>query len=77
MGVRFPSEHPVIAWLAEFVGDACAKYLQGVDGRTACERLFGKPVREESLEFGEVVLFRPTARADANVLLESRWARGV
>ena len=77
LGVRFPSEHPVLAWLAEFVGDTCTKYLQGADGRTAYERLFGKPGREEGLEFGEVVLFRPKARADANVLLEARWARGV
>ena len=29
------------------------------------------------MEFGEKVLFRPKARADANVLLESRWAQGV
>ena len=37
VGARFPSNHPVIAWLAEFVGDTCTKYLQGVDGRTAYE----------------------------------------
>jgi hypothetical protein len=77
VGARFPGGHPVIAWLAEFVGDSCTKYLQGTDGKTAYERLFGKPVREESLEFGEIVLFRPKKLADANVLLESRWARGV
>ena len=77
VGVRFPSDHPVLAWLAEFVGDSCTKYLQGSDGRTAYERLFGKPCREEALEFGEVVLFRPKTRADANVLLEARWAQGV
>ena len=77
VGARFPSDHPMIAWLAEFVGDTCTKYLQGADGRTSYERLFGKPVREESLEFGETVLFRPKARADANVLLEGRWAQGV
>ena len=66
IGARFPGEHPVIAWLAEFVGDSCTKYLQGTDGKTAYERLFGKPVREESLEFGEIVLFRPKKLADAN-----------
>ena len=77
VGRRFPCEHPVIAWLAEIVGDACTKYLQGADGRTAYERLFGKPVREEALEFGEVVLYRPKKRDDANVLLEDRWAKGV
>jgi hypothetical protein len=77
VGARFPSDHPVLAWLAEFVRDSCTKYLQGADGRTAYEGLFGKPCREEALEFGEVVLFRPKARADANVLLEALWARGV
>jgi hypothetical protein len=77
IGGRFPGGHPMIAWLAEFVGDSCTKYLQGTDGKTAYERLFGKPVREESLEFGEIVLFRPKKLADANVLLEHRWARGV
>ena len=63
LGVRFPSDHPVLAWMAEFVRDSCTKYLQGADGRTAYERLFGKPCREEALEFGEVVLFRPKKRA--------------
>ena len=77
VGARFPGGHPVIAWMAEFVGDSCAKYLQGADGKTAYERLFGKPVREESLECGEVALFRPKKLADANVLLEHRWSRGV
>ena len=46
---RFPSEHPVVACLAEFVADTVTKYLQGIDGRAAYERLFGKPVREEAL----------------------------
>ena len=65
-----------MAWLAEFVADTRSKYLQGAGGRTAYERLVGKPVREEGLEFGERVLFRPKARADANVLLEGRWLTG-
>ena len=48
----------------------------GTDVRAAYARLFGKPVREEGLEFGEKVLFRPRARADDNVLLEGRWLTG-
>jgi hypothetical protein len=59
VGARFPGGHPVVAWLAEFVGESCTKYFQGTDGKTAYERLFGKPVREESLEFGEIVPFPP------------------
>jgi len=77
VAVRFPSAHPVVAWLVEHVSDVGCKYLVGADGRTPYERLFGKKVREEALEFGEVILYRPRTRQDANVLLEPRWCTGV
>ncbi len=73
VAVRFPSAHLVVAWLVEHISDVGCKYLVGADGRTPFERLFGKNVREEALEFGEVVLYRPRAGLDANVLLEPRW----
>ena len=49
-------------------------YLQGADGKTAYERLFGKKIREEHLEFGEVVLWRKPRGQDYNVI---RWESGV
>ena len=55
--VSLPSQHPVFSWLVEHVADVMTKYLVGVDGHTAYERLYGKAVREEGLEFGEQVLF--------------------
>ncbi len=51
-----PTKHPVMIWLVENVADVVTKYLQGADGRTAYERLFGKKAHEEGLEFGERVL---------------------
>ena len=77
VAVRFPSAHPVVAWLVEHISDVGCKYLVGADGRTPYERLFGKSVREEALEFGEVVHYRRRARQDANVLLEPRWCSAV
>ena len=50
---RVPSKHPLMAWLVEHVADVSKKYLRGIDGRTAYERLFGKQVHEEGVEFGE------------------------
>lgn len=76
-GVHIPSAHPVLTWLAEHVADVLTKYLQGSDGRTAFERLFSKPVREEGLEFGEQVFFRKRKTNDMNVVLDARWAPGV
>jgi hypothetical protein len=61
MGGRFPSTHPVISWLIEHVANIASKYLQGSDGRTGYERLFGKRIHEEALEFGECVCFGESA----------------
>jgi hypothetical protein len=61
----------------EHVSDIATKYLQGVDGRTAYERLFGKRVHEEALEFGERIFWRKKRTHDMNVVLDSRWAEGL
>ena len=77
LGVRLPAEHPIIAWIAEAVGDLVTKHFRGQDGRTGYERLFGKPPREEGLELGEVVLWRKPKHSGMNVLLEARWEEGI
>jgi hypothetical protein len=77
IGARFPSNHPVLAWLVEHVGDVISKYMMGVDGKTGYERLFGRPVREEALEFGEVLHWRHRPAKDMNVVLDPRWSSGV
>ena len=77
LGHRVPSKHPLMAWLVEHVADVSTKYLRGIDGRTAYEKLFGKQVHEEGLEFGEKVLWRQRANKDMNVLLEARWTEGL
>jgi hypothetical protein len=76
-GVLIPTDHPVIAWLVEHVADIMSKYLLGADGHSAYERLFGKPVREEGLEFGERVLYHKRHAQDRNVVLDGRWAPGL
>ena len=65
--------HSILWWLVEFVGDLASKYLVGVDGKTVYERLFGKKVREEQLEFGELVLWRKPRLQDYGVVAEARW----
>ena len=72
-----PSKHPLLAWLVEHVADVATKYLRGAVGRTAYERLFGKQVHEEGLEFGKQVLWRKRTSKDMNVLLGARWEDGL
>jgi hypothetical protein len=77
IGAKFPSTHPVLTWLVEHVADIVSKYMVGVDGKTAYERLYGRPVREEGLEFGEIVHWRHRPSKDMNVVLDARWSSGV
>ena len=67
----------MIAWLMEHVADIVTKYLRGRDVRAAYERLFGKHVHEESLEFGEQVFYRKRKENDTHVILEARWLEGL
>ena len=50
-----PSSHPVVAWLVEHAASTLNKYLISHDGKTGYERIYGKPCREEALEFGEQI----------------------
>ena len=51
LGVTSPIGHVALPWVVEAV-------FRGQDNRTAFERLYGKPAREEALELGEIVLWR-------------------
>ena len=74
---RIPCGHPVFSWLAEYTGDVLSKHLVGKDGKTPYERLFGKPIHEEALEFAELLWWRPPRTAGYNVLMEPRWRSGI
>ena len=71
-----PTAHPLMKWLVEHVADVVTKYLQGADGKSAYNRLFGKHVHEEGFEFGENVLYRLRPSKDQNVVLDPRWEPG-
>ena len=43
-----------------------SRFQIGVDGRTACERLKGKPFRKALVPIGECVHYQPLGRAKAN-----------
>ena len=72
---RVPQDRAVMTWLVQHSGDTITKHQAGVDGKTAYERIMGKPGHEETLEFGEIVNFK----LDTDDLgdLDARWASGV
>jgi len=71
---NIPTHHPVMAWLVEHAGEMLSKYMVGKDGKTGYERLFGKTVKEEIIEFGEQVWYR--RRKGESKDLQSRWLPG-
>ena len=77
LGGVIPSDHPAMTWLCEHVSDVATKYLRGNDGRTGYERLFGKQVHEECLEYGEQVMWRRPRKKDYNVVIDPRWSTGI
>ena len=67
---NIPSQLPVMTWLVECVADIVTKYMQGTDDCTGYERLIGKQVYEEGLEFGDRTLWRKHRSNDTNVVLD-------
>ena len=70
-----PTAHPIMAWLVEHAAENITKLMVGKDGKTGYERLFGKPCREEGIEFGESLWFR--RRKNESKDLEGRWLEGI
>eukprot|EP00969_Alexandrium_andersonii_P135581 5997903-Alexandrium_andersonii.AAC.1 len=69
---EIPVDRPVMPWLTEHTGELLAKHSVGHDGRTAFERLFGHPSRDDGYEFGEQAFFRARP-SDMDRSLSARW----
>ena len=65
--------HPSMAWLVQHAGETISKFQIGKDNMTAYERLMGEPCKEQVVEFGERVYYKPGLAED----LEPRWSTGV
>ena len=70
---RLPCALPAFSWLVGHSSAVLTKHFRSKDGKTPYQRLFGKDVSEEGLEFGEKVRYRLPRGPSHNVLLEARW----
>ena len=55
--MEIPSDHDVVPWIVEYAATIINKGQVGADGKTAYERLKGKPAHLSGLEFGEKILW--------------------
>jgi hypothetical protein len=79
---KIESTHPILPWLVNHAGVLITRFQVGVDGRTAYERLKGKPFRKALVPIGESVHYQPLGRAKANRMeklnkLDNKWRDGI
>ena len=77
---KVPDDHPVMTWLVEHVAWILTARPQGEDGKTAFQKIRGRPFLKRGVEFGERVLYKlPMSgpRHDERGELHERWGRGL
>ena len=75
IGTALKPDHPVIAWLVEYVAALISKHHMTSDGTTAYQNLHGQIASERLAQFGEKIhLFVPNRRRSK---LDVVWPAGV
>ncbi|CAE8636765.1 unnamed protein product, partial [Polarella glacialis] len=75
VSAKIPCARPTMEWLVSHAADVTTKYLRSQDGRTAYERLKGKPCREDVVEFGECDGAVRHCRAVQRLPRDSCWSK--
>ena len=75
-----PESHPTLAWMVEHVAWILTSRVRGIDGRTAFQRIRGRPFNKRLLEVMELCLYKIPNKGpqrDAAGKLGPRWRRGI
>ena len=76
LGIKIPEDSCILTWLVEYAGVSLTIGEIGSDGKTAFQRLRGKKLGHELIEFGEKIPFMP-ADALKQGKLQPRWISGI
>jgi len=78
IGAKIPSTHDIVPWLIEYAAVLLNCGQVGADGKTAYERLKGKPANLPGLQFGERIQWRTNVPSkDRKHKMDSAWKEGV
>ena len=78
IGVTISSDHDIVPWIVEHAAVIVNKGQVGADGKTAYERLKGKPAHLCGLEFGERILCKSNVPArERRNKMDADWKHGV
>ena len=76
-GVEVGVDHAIWSWMAEYAGWILTRCQVGRDGRTAYERMKGKPAKIQGLEFGEGVHWKRRREGGPLGKLTCMWGDGI
>ena len=74
-------QYDLMTWIVQHSGELISKHQVNRDGKTAYEKVWGEPCKDEIVEFGEEVCYRISeidtgsldARSASGVWLGKRW----
>ena len=76
LGCKLDKEHPILPWLIRHASATINRYSVGKDGKTAHQRVRGRPFSAATTEFGECVWYR-IVKGNKRGKLDARWGKGV
>ena len=76
---KIPIDHAIVPWMVKHCSFALNRFLIGSDGKSAYERIRGRPFKSDVLEFGETVYYKKPKTTIGPGLnkWDSRWGVGV
>ena len=77
-GKKVPGDHAVLPWLMDYSGILLTRFRVGSDGKTAYQRVKGKPFKLALPEFGENVLFMlPRTKTEKKHKMDPKFETGI
>ena len=81
VGCRVPAKHDLMTWMVPHSGELLSKCQVNREGKTAYEKVWGEPCKDEIVQFREEVSYRISeidtgsldARSASGVWLGKRW----
>ena len=71
-----PGNHVLFAWLVKHASEVLFRFAKGDDGKTAYQRIKGRPFNKAIVEWAEVVQYQKLGTAGENKS-EFRWEKGI
>ena len=74
---NIPAEHPIVAFLVEYIGEMYNSTKIGPDGKTPYKRIKGRDSTKKLIPFGEKVLYKREKPTSKKNKLEEKFKEGI